>query len=122
MAGLGNLDPAMEVRILLPEPLFLVKSMKITERDVIQVARLARLRLRPEEIEPMTGQLNAILDYFETLQQVDTTDIPPATHAVAMTNAVRDDICAPSLMPEAALRNAPETEQSFFKVPKIIET
>jgi len=96
--------------------------MKITERDVIQVARLARLRLRPEEIEPMTGQLNAILDYFETLQQVDTTDIPPATHAVAMTNAVRDDICAPSLMPEAALRNAPETEQSFFKVPKIIET
>jgi len=96
--------------------------MKITERDVIQVARLARLRLRHEEIEPMTGQLNAILDYFETLQQVDTTDIPPATHAVAMTNAVRDDICAPSLMPEAALRNAPETEQSFFKVPKIIET
>ncbi|MCX8042496.1 MAG: Asp-tRNA(Asn)/Glu-tRNA(Gln) amidotransferase subunit GatC [Desulfobacterota bacterium] len=96
--------------------------MKITAHDVVHVARLARLHIPDKEIEAMTGQLNAILEYFETLQEINTTDIPPSTHAVALTNAFRDDRCSPSLAPEEALANAPETEQSYFKVPKIIET
>lgn len=96
--------------------------VKITAQDVIHVARLARLHIREEEIEPMTQQLNAILEYFETLQQIDTTGVPASTHSVSITNAFREDVCAPSLPPEDVLANAPEAEQSLFKVPKIIET
>jgi len=95
--------------------------MKITGKDVEHVAALARLRFTASEIEPMTRQLNAILDYFEKLQQVDTRGVPEATHAVAVANAFREDHCKPSLPPDAALRNAPQAEQSCFKVPRIIE-
>jgi len=95
--------------------------MKITGKDVEHVAALARLRFAPSEIAPMTQQLNAILDYFEKLQQVDTQGVPPSTHAVAVANAFREDQCKPSLSPDAALQNAPEAEQSCFKVPRIIE-
>lgn len=96
--------------------------MRISAQDVVQVARLARLHIQEEEIEQMTQQLNAILDYFETLQKIDTTGVPPSTHSVEITNAFREDICEPSLQPEAVLANAPEAEQNMFKVPKIIET
>ncbi len=95
--------------------------MNIIEKDVKKVAELARLRFSEDQIEPLTQQLNNILKYFEKLKNIDTADIIPTTHAVNLSNVFRQDNVKKSLAPEGALKNAPESEQSFFEVPKIIE-
>jgi len=95
--------------------------MKIQRTDVEHVAGLARLRFQEHELDMFTRQLNDILEYFEKLQQVDTAHVAPATHAVSLSNAFREDDADNSLPAESALSNAPDTEGSFFKVPKIIE-
>ncbi len=95
--------------------------MKISKKDVEHVASLARLQFSEEETALFTHQLNSILEYFEKLQNVDTTDVAPSFHAVDVRNAFRDDIPGDSLPVQESLKNAPEPVQSFFKVPKIIE-
>jgi len=95
--------------------------MKITKHDVEHVAELARLRFTEGELEVFTGQMNTILSYFDTLQQLDTAGVEAATHAVNRSNAFRDDQIRPSLSGEEALKNAPAHERSCFKVPRIIE-
>ena len=95
--------------------------MSITKKDVEHVATLARLQFDDEELDLFTHQLNDILGYFEKLQQVDTTNVEPSTHAVQLTNALREDIQKESLSAEKSLQNAPDSERSYFKVPKIIE-
>jgi aspartyl-tRNA(Asn)/glutamyl-tRNA(Gln) amidotransferase subunit C len=95
--------------------------MKITRDDVEHVAALARLRFTEDELGLFTDQMNTILSYFDTLQQLDTTGVEPSTHAVNLLNAFREDLVRPSLAGEEALKNAPAHEHSCFKVPKIIE-
>lgn len=95
--------------------------MKIQRRDVEHVAALARLQFQEHELDTFTRQLNDILDYFEKLQQVDTTNVAPSTHAVSLNNAFREDNRHGSLPSESALGNAPGAESSYFKVPRIIE-
>jgi len=95
--------------------------MRLTPEEVEHVALLGRLRLSEEERERFTTQLNSILEYFEQLQQVDTEGVPPMSHAIAMTNVMREDEPRPSLTPEEALGNAPEAERDCFLVPRVIE-
>ena len=95
--------------------------MKITRAEVEHVARLARLELTDEEKETFTGQMDAILAYVDTLNELDTAGIIPTAHAVPMENAFRDDVEAPSLGIGNALANAPDRVESFFRVPKVIE-
>jgi aspartyl-tRNA(Asn)/glutamyl-tRNA(Gln) amidotransferase subunit C len=95
--------------------------MKITRKDVEQVARLARLELTPEEADTFTGQMDAILAYVDKLNELDTTGIFPTSHAVPMENAFRDDVARPGIGVEAALANAPDRSGSFYRVPKVIE-
>jgi aspartyl-tRNA(Asn)/glutamyl-tRNA(Gln) amidotransferase subunit C len=95
--------------------------MKITRKDVEQVARLARLELTPEEADTFTGQMDAILAYVDKLNELDTTGIFPTSHAVPMENAFRDDVARPGIGVEAALANAPDRSGSFYQVPKVIE-
>lgn len=95
--------------------------MKITKKDVMHVATLARLQFKEDEISTFAHQLNNILEYFEKLQNVDTTGVESSTHAVNLSNVFREDIERKSLPSEKALKNAPDSEQSFFRVPKIIE-
>ena len=95
--------------------------MRLTPEQVEHVALLARLELTAEERERFTTQLNSILEYFEQLQQIDTTGVPPMSHAVAITNVFREDEPQPSLTPEEALQNAPEQERDCFQVPRVIE-
>lgn len=95
--------------------------MKISEQDVAYVARLARLSLTEGELTTMTGQMDAILDYVETLNQLDTDKITPTAHAVPMANAFRTDEVVPSVGVEAALQNAPEAADGCFVVPRVIE-
>ena len=95
--------------------------MKISRQEVENVARLARLALPEEELAALTGQMNRILDYVDTLNTLDTDGIVPTAHAVPMENAFRDDVVRPSLGRDRALQNAPKSDNGCFQVPKIIE-
>jgi aspartyl-tRNA(Asn)/glutamyl-tRNA(Gln) amidotransferase subunit C len=95
--------------------------MKISEEEVAHVARLARLSLSPDELRVMTGQMDAILGYVDTLNQLDTAGIVPTSHAVPMDNAFRADQVIPSLGTATALQNAPQAADGCFQVPKVIE-
>ena len=95
--------------------------MKITREEVIHVARLSRLALDESEIDALTGQMDQLLGYVEKLNELDTEGIVATSHAVPMENAFRADEVKPSIGLERALQNAPQSEESCFVVPKIIE-
>ncbi len=95
--------------------------MKISTQEAGYVAHLARLELSEEEKETLTSQLNNILLYMDILNGVDTEGIKPMTHAISLTNVLRDDDEKASIGVEMALANAPEGNMGFFGVPKIIE-
>jgi aspartyl-tRNA(Asn)/glutamyl-tRNA(Gln) amidotransferase subunit C len=98
----------------MPEP-------KITMQEVEQVARLARLTLSDAEKERMRRELDGILSYIDKLRALDTEGVPPTSHAVPMTNVMREDEPVPSLPQEDMLANAPDRNGEFFRVPRIIE-
>jgi aspartyl-tRNA(Asn)/glutamyl-tRNA(Gln) amidotransferase subunit C len=95
--------------------------MKLTREDVQRVATLARLRLTSEEEASLTAQLDGILLYMDKLNELDTSQVEPFTHAVDLVNALREDLVTNQPNAEALLANAPEKDETFFKVPKIIE-
>lgn len=95
--------------------------MKITRKNVEDVALLSRLEIPEEQIETTTGQLNAILEYVDVLNQLDTTGVEPTAHVLPLKNVMRADVAVPSLPREEALANAPEQENGYFKVPKVTE-
>jgi len=95
--------------------------MKITRAEVEKVARLSRLALSEEEMETITGQMDAILGHVEQLNELDTDDIIPIAHAVPLENAFRADEIKPSIGTEKALGNAPNDADGCFGVPKVIE-
>jgi aspartyl-tRNA(Asn)/glutamyl-tRNA(Gln) amidotransferase subunit C len=95
--------------------------MRLTPEEVEHVALLARLRLTEGERNRFTTQLNSILQHFEQLQQIDTSGVAPMSHAVPMSNVLREDEVRPSLTPEEALQNAPDQERDCFRVPRVIE-
>ncbi len=82
---------------------------------------LARLRLTPEEEQRLTSQLDKILEYADKLNQLDASQIEPFTHAVEIANVLREDEVTNLGNAKELLANAPEKDQTFFKVPKIIE-
>jgi aspartyl-tRNA(Asn)/glutamyl-tRNA(Gln) amidotransferase subunit C len=95
--------------------------MKLTREEVLHIARLARLGLTEEDVDKFREQLSNILENFEILQQVDTTDVPPTAQALALQNVMRDDEVTPSLAPEDILANAPRREGDCFKVRAVLE-
>jgi len=84
------------------------------------VALLARLELSEAEEERMTGQMNSILEYMGKLNELDTKDVPPTTHAIELQNVFRPDLVQPSLDRKDSLANAPGTDGVNFVVPKVI--
>jgi aspartyl-tRNA(Asn)/glutamyl-tRNA(Gln) amidotransferase subunit C len=94
---------------------------KIDEEQVRKVARLARLELTEAEVEEFTGQLSAILDYVEKMNELDTGDVEPLAHCLPVSNVFREDEVKESLGAEKALANAPQRDGEFFKVPKILD-
>lgn len=92
----------------------------ITKKDVEHVALLARLELTEAEKEKFTEQLNAILEYADALKKLDTGNIQPTAHPLPLNNVFREDVSRPGISNEDALANAPEQEDGFFKVPKIL--
>ena len=111
--------------------------MKVTEKDVSYVAELANLDLTEEERTHMLRDLNSILDYVDMLNQLDTQDVAPMaqvsdrhgadnskTGSERFAYASREDILfglRPSLPHDEALANAPDANENFFQVPKVIE-
>lgn len=95
--------------------------MKISRAEVEHVSRLARLALSDEELDALTGEMDAILDYVEQLNTLDTDGIVATAHAVPMENAFRSDEIKPGLTPEQALGNAPDAAESAFRVRRVIE-
>ncbi len=94
--------------------------MALTREEVIHVAQLARLSLRPEEIELFTRQLNDILEYVAKLQELDTAGVLPLAHVIPVSNAFREDMVEVGLNRELALENAPAREEGSFVVPRVI--
>lgn len=91
----------------------------ITIKDVEHVAKLARLALTEEEKAKFAPQLNAVLEYVDELNEVDTTGIEPMAHSIKISNVMREDEIKQEFSREEMLKNAPEEEDGFFKVPKI---
>ena len=111
--------------------------MKVTDKDVAYVADLANLELSEEERSGMLRDLNSILDYIDRLNQLDTSDVPPMAQVSDRSGvdnskqgserfayASREDVLEglrKSLPHEVALENAPDADEDFFRVPKVIE-
>lgn len=105
--------------------------MKVTEKDVAYVADLANLELTDQERQRMLKDLNSILDYIDRLNELDTSNVPPMAQIAAGfgqpdvkpndSPTWREDTPRPSLPHADAMKNAPETDGDFFKVPKVIE-
>ncbi len=101
-------------------------SAKVTVKDVERVAELANLELTPAESEGMLQDLNAILDYVAQLNELDTQGVEPLAQVSELKGAggvseLRPDERNPSLDRAVVMAEAPETDQAFFKVPKVIE-
>lgn len=94
--------------------------MGVDRGEVEYVARLARLRLTEEEKGVFTGQLNAILDYMDKLNELDTSNVDPTFHVVPHHSAMRPDEVKPPLNQDATLGDAPDQGEGCFRVPKII--
>ncbi|MGF1496554.1 MAG: Asp-tRNA(Asn)/Glu-tRNA(Gln) amidotransferase subunit GatC [Elainellaceae cyanobacterium] len=92
----------------------------LEREQVRKVAYLARLALTPEEEERFTTQLGNILDYFEQLNELDTDNVSPTARAIDVSNITRSDTLEPWTDQEAILSSAPDRDDEFFKVPKIM--
>ena len=92
----------------------------ITREEVGKIALLSRLEFTDEQADAFAGQLGRILAYVDKLSALDTTDVEPTSHALALVNVLRPDEVRPSLTPEQALANAPEQEAQCFRVPPIL--
>ena len=94
--------------------------MKITAKEVEYVAKLARLKLTEQEKELFTQQLDSILDYMGKLNELDTEKVPPTFHVLPLKNVMREDEVKDDHLQKELLSNAPERDDNFFSVPKII--
>lgn len=95
--------------------------MKLTREEVRHIALLARISLSEGEIEKLREQLSNILENFEILQEVDTTDIPPTAQVTGLENVMREDESAPSFSQKEILANAPQQEEGFFRIKAVLE-
>ena len=104
----------------------------VTEKDVLHVAELANLELTNEERARLLKDLNSILGYIDRLNELDTSNVEPMAQVASrygqrkgqadgFVYAMREDVPRPCLPHEEALKNAPQTDGTFFKVPKVIE-
>ena len=95
--------------------------MPLSRKEVLHIARLARLGVSEAEIDRFREQLSPILENFEILQQVDTGDVAPTAQAIALENVMADDEIVPSLPEDEVLANAPQREKNYFRVRAVLE-
>ncbi|MDD5252466.1 MAG: Asp-tRNA(Asn)/Glu-tRNA(Gln) amidotransferase subunit GatC [Candidatus Omnitrophota bacterium] len=95
--------------------------MAIDKETVEYVAHLARIELKPEELERLSQQLHDIIGFIDQLSALDVEQVKPASHILPISNVLREDQPHACLTPDKALENAPSKIGNFFSVPKIIE-
>ena len=103
--------------VLPPNP---APAAAISRDEVAHLARLARLELAADELDHLAGQLEVILASVARVTEVAGADVPPTSHALPLTNVMRDDTVGPSLGAAAALAGAPAAEDDRFRVPRIL--
>lgn len=95
--------------------------MQVDEATVRRIARLARIKITPEEAKGLETELSGILDWVQQLDEVDTTGVEPMTRVVAMSLKMRADQVTDGSMADAVIKNAPERDDHYFVVPKVVE-
>lgn len=96
--------------------------MAISQDEVRYIGRLARLTLSDEEVELYSKQLSDILDYVNLLGELDVSDVDPMSHVLDMVNVMREDKALPSLDRDEVMKNAPDHDGTYFKVPRVIKS
>lgn len=96
--------------------------MKLTRKDIESVAYLSRLELSDEEKDNLTGHINRLLEHFERLQQIDTSNVEPTSHVIPVYNVFREDKWRPSLPADEVVANGPQVADHCFVVPRVVET
>lgn len=92
----------------------------VTKENVIKIAKLSKLEIHSDELEKFTHQMNNILDFIKKLEQLDTTQIEPTSHAVSIETALREDRVIENQMRHKVFENSPDHEGNLFKVPKVL--
>jgi aspartyl-tRNA(Asn)/glutamyl-tRNA(Gln) amidotransferase subunit C len=95
--------------------------MSITKDTINHIAYLARIELKPQELENLSAQLQDILDFIDKLNKLDTQKVSPTSHILPIKDVFRKDSSGESLPVDKTLKNAPSKEGNFFSVPKVIE-
>lgn len=95
-------------------------SQIIDTNTVKRIAFLVRLGISEEEAQKFSGQFSSIIDYFNMLNEVDTTNVPPASDIANEENVLREDMVQPSMSREEFLKNAPQSERGYVKVPTVL--
>lgn len=95
--------------------------MALSRDDVRHVAKLARLEFSEEEEARMAEEMSQILEYVEKLNELDTSGVPPMSHVLEVKNVFRKDEIKSRIDQDQALEPAPEAEQGYFQVPKVVE-
>lgn len=95
--------------------------MKISKEEVLHVASLARLKFSDADAEKLEADMAEIINFADTLSELDTNDIVPTAHAIPMQNAFREDEIKPSFERREILKNAPDFDEEGFIVPKVVE-
>lgn len=95
-------------------------TQSIDTKTVKHVAYLVRLGITDEEAQGFSQQFSAIIDYFNLLNEVDTSDTPPATQVIHANMVLREDVAQPSMPREDFLKNAPESEEGYVRVSTVL--
>lgn len=95
--------------------------MSVTKEDVQYIAHLARLQVSDDEAEHLKEDMNQILDYMDDLAEVDTSDVEPLEHVTDLEYRFREDEAGEPVDHEDALKNAPDADTDYFRVPRVIE-
>lgn len=93
----------------------------VSHQDVKYVAKLARLKVGPDELDRFAGQLSGILNHIDKISELDLSGVEPTSHVIGLANVFREDEPRPSVEREEALANGPEVERGAFRVPPILE-
>ena len=95
--------------------------MSVDQATVKRVARLARLKVKEEDVPRLAGELNSILGWIEQLNEVDVSQVEPLTSVVTMKMKMRQDVVTDGHYPTKVVANAPAQDDAFFMVPKVVE-
>lgn len=95
--------------------------MALNKDTIKQVTHLARIHLKPDELDRFSEQLKEILSFIDKLNKLDVKDVNPTSHILPINNVLRDDELKSSLGADKTLENAPRKQESFFAVPRVIE-